>query len=72
MTLLVLELLGGADDPAEASYTLTQPVTFTSAVLRAVDIHAPGPALSHSWNGTQTGQAGNTRTAYAPLYVDLT
>ena len=54
MTLLVLELLGGADDPAEASYTLTQPVSFTSAVLRAVDIHAPGPALSHSWNGTQT------------------
>ena len=44
MTLLVLELLGGADDPAEASYTLTQPVTFTSAVLRAVDIHAPGPS----------------------------
>ena len=71
MTLLVLELLGGADDPAEASYTLTQPVSFTSAVLRAVDIHAPGPALSHSWNGTQTGQSGNTRTAYAPLYVDL-
>ena len=71
MTLLVLELLGGADNPAEASYTLTQPVTFTTAVLRAVDIHAPGPGLTWTWNGTQTGQVGNTRTAYAPLYVDL-
>lgn len=76
MTLLVFELLGGADDPAEATYTLTQPVTFTSATLRAVDIHAAGPEggpLSDLWTNTEMGQASPTpkRYAYSPLYVDI-
>ena len=42
MTLLTLELLGDSASNAETTHTLEFPLSFQTATLRAVDIHAPG------------------------------
>ena len=72
MTLLTLELLGDSSSIAQATHTLDFPVSFTSATLRAVDLHAPGSQLTHTWNKAQTGDnLGTSVDVYSPLYVDL-
>ena len=72
MTLLTLELLGDSTSIAQATHTLDFPVSFTSATLRAVDLHAPGSQLTHTWNKAQTGDnLGTSVDVYSPLYVDL-
>jgi hypothetical protein len=40
---------------AEATFTLDTGVSFTSATLRAVDVHAPGSQLMQDWTKAQTG-----------------
>ena len=72
MVLIALELTG--NDTAAPSYTFTlqSPLSYSTATLRAVDLHAPSVGLSQSWTAAQTGDGGypSNRTAYAPLYVD--
>lgn len=70
MTLLTLELLGDNDNVAETTHTLDLPLSFKTATLRAVDVHAPGTSLTHSWTKVQTGDTED-RDVYAPLYVDI-
>ena len=55
MTLLILELLGDATTAAEATYTIGTDIAFTTATLRAIDVHAPGAMLTELWNKAQTG-----------------
>ena len=73
MVLIALELAG--NDTAAPSYTFTlqHPLSYSTATLRAVDLHAPSVGLSQSWTAAQTGDGGypSNRTAYAPLYVDI-
>ena len=73
MVLIALELTG--NDTAAPSYTFTlqSPLSYSTATLRAVDLHAPSVGLSQSWTAAQTGDGGypSNRTAYAPLYVDI-
>eukprot|EP01046_Picozoa_sp_COSAG06_P020379 COSAG06_NODE_1488_length_9290_cov_4.140899_7_plen_187_part_00 len=73
MVLLALELTGNAATSPSVTYTLQRAVRYSKATLRAVDLHAPSPGLSHSWTAAQTGDGGypSNRTAYAPLYVDI-
>ena len=72
MTLLALELLGDSTSIAQTTHTLDFPLSFTTATLRAVDLHAPGSQLSHTWNKAQTGDSqGTSVDVYSPLYVDL-
>ena len=72
MTLLVLEVTGDNTSAAEASFTLSDRLSFGSATLRAIELHAPGSELVQDWTKVQTGDnAGGTRTVYSPLYVDL-
>ena len=72
MTLLILEVTGDNTSAAEASFTLSDRLTFTSATLRAIEVHAPGSELVQDWTKGQTGDnTGGTRTVYSPLYVDL-
>ena len=42
MTLLTLELLGDGSAVAETTHTLSLPLSFKTATLRATDLHAPG------------------------------
>jgi hypothetical protein len=45
---------------------------FLTTTLRAVDLHAPGSQLTHTWNKAQTGDnLGTSVDVYSPLYVDL-
>ena len=72
MTLLVLEVTGDNTSAAEASFTLSDRLSFGSATLRAIELHAPGSELVQDWTKVQTGDnAGGTRAVYSPLYVDL-
>ena len=72
MTLLTLELLGDSTAVAETTHTLDFPLSFTTATLRAVDLHAPGSQLTHTWTKAQTGDnLGTSMDVYSPLYVDL-
>ena len=72
MTLLTLELLGDGSADAETTHTLDLPLSFKSATLRAVDLHAPGTQLAHTWTKTQTGDGADaSRDVYSPLYVDI-
>ena len=72
MTLLTLELLGDSTSIAETTHTLDFPVSFTTATLRAVDLHAPGSQLTQTWTKAQTGDGQSTsRDVYSLLYVDL-
>ena len=71
MTLLALEILGDSTSSAETTHTLDHPLSFKTATLHAVDVHAPGSALTQSWTTAQTGDtSGSTRTVDSPLYVD--
>ena len=45
MTLLVLEVTGDNTAAAEASFTLGSSLSFSSATLRAIELHAPGSQL---------------------------
>ena len=72
MTLLTLELLGDSTSIAETTHTLDFPLSFKTATLRAVDVHAPGSQLTKTWLKGATGDAdGGSRDVYSPLYVDL-
>ena len=72
MTLLTLELLGDSTSIAQTTHTLDFPLSFTTATLRAVDLHAPGSQLTHTWNKAQTGVSQVTSVdVYSPLYADL-
>jgi len=72
MTLLTLELLGDGSAVAETTHTLDLPLSFKSATLRAVDLHAPGTQLAQSWTKAQTGDTQSVpRDVYSPLYVDI-
>ena len=72
MTLLTLELLGDSTSVAETTHTLDFPLSFTTATLRAVDLHAPGSQLTQTWTTTHSGDGqGSSRDVYSPLYVDL-
>eukprot|EP01050_Picozoa_sp_SAG11_P000626 SAG11_NODE_21_length_25065_cov_3.589081_27_plen_176_part_00 len=72
MTLLTLELLGDSTAVAETTHTLDFPLSFTTATLRAVDLHAPGSQLTQTWTTTHSGDGqGSSRDVYSPLYVDL-
>ena len=46
MTLLILELLGDATAAAEATYAIGTDIAYTTATLRAIDLHAPGAMLT--------------------------
>ena len=72
MTLLILELLGDATTAAEATYTIGTDISFTTATLRAIDVHAPGAMLTELWNKAQTGDLfGTSRDVSSTLYIDL-
>ena len=72
MTLLALEILGDSTSIAQATHTLDFPLSFTTATLRAVDLHVPGTQSTHTWTKAQTGDSlGTSRDVYSPLYVDL-
>ena len=72
MTLLTLELLGDGSAVAETTHTLSLPLSFKTATLRAVDLHAPGTQLTQTWTKAQTGDnLGGSRDVYSPLYVDI-
>ena len=72
MTLLVLEVTGDNTAAAEASFTLGSSLSFSSATLRAIELHAPGSQLVQDWSKAQTGDAaGGSRAVNSPLYVDL-
>ena len=71
MTLLTLELLGDSTSIAETTHTLDFPLSFKTATLRAVDIHAPGSQLTKTWLKSATRDADSgSRDVYSP-YVDL-
>eukprot|EP01043_Picozoa_sp_COSAG02_P127793 COSAG02_NODE_65194_length_258_cov_1.289308_1_plen_58_part_01 len=55
MTLLALEILGDSTSIAQTTHTLDFPVSFTTATLRAVDLHVPGTQSTHTWTKAQTG-----------------
>ena len=57
MVLLALELTGNAATSPSVTYTLQRAVRYSKATLRAVDLHAPSPGLSHSWTAAIDEQA---------------
>ena len=71
MTLLTLELLGDSTSIAETTHTLDFPLSFKTAKLRAVDIHAPGSQLTKTWLKSATGDAdgGSCNKQWPPCSV---